>query len=330
VSGSVLVVGELLADVVTDGVLGKTGTGASDGAQMGLSARPGGSPANVAVGLARLGVTTEFAGRLSAQGIGPWLREHLVANGVGTRWCVPARELPTLAFVGLDPAGVPAYGFYGPGTADWQWTVDELPDLVGSGVTAVHTGSLACALPPGAAGIAAWLQQIRAGGDVLVSYDPNVRPTLIEDLVEFRAEVEGWVARSHLVKVSEEDLAVLFPGRAPLEVGAAWPHRGPELVVVTHGPRGASALRAGGLLLARPGRVVEVVDTVGAGDSFTAGLLAWLEDAGALHPGGPAGLSEAELAFALDRAIAASAVTCTRAGADPPTAAELGLARTAE
>jgi fructokinase len=163
-----------------------------------------------------------------------------------------------------------------------------------------------------------------------VSYDPNVRPTLIEDLVEFRAEVEGWVARSHLVKVSEEDLAVLFPGRAPLEVGAAWAHRGPELVVVTHGPRGASALRAGGLLLARPGRVVEVVDTVGAGDSFTAGLLAWLEDAGALHPGGPAGLSEAELAFALDRAIAASAVTCTRAGADPPTAAELGLARTAE
>jgi fructokinase len=275
-------------------------------------------------------VTTEFAGRLSTQGIGPWLREHLVANRVGTRWCVPAGELPTLAFVGLDPAGVPAYGFYGPGTADWQWTIDELPDLVGSGVAAVHTGSLACALAPGAGSIAAWLQRARSDGDVLVSYDPNVRPSLIDDLVELGVEVEGWVARSHLVKVSEEDLAVLFPGRAPLEVAAAWTHRGPELVVVTHGPHGASVLRADGLLLARPGRSIEVIDTVGAGDSFTSGLLSWLNDAGALHPGGPAGLSEAELASALDRAIAASAITCSRAGADPPTTAEIEGAGTVE
>jgi fructokinase len=326
VSGPVLVVGELLADVVADGVRGHTGAGAADGAQMGLSARPGGSPANVAVGLARLGVPTEFAGRLSAQGIGPWLREHLVANGVGTRWSVAATELPTLAFVGLDPAGVPAYGFYGPATADWQWTLDELPDLAGSGVRAVHTGSLACALPPGAAGIAGWVQEVRADGHVLVSYDPNVRPTLVDDLAAFALEVEGWVARSHLVKVSEEDLAVLYPGQLALEVAAAWTHRGPELVVVTHGSHGASALRAGELLLTRPGRSVPVVDTVGAGDSFSAALLAWLAGAGVLCPGGPAGLSEAEVATVLDRAVAASAITCTRAGADPPTAAELELA----
>jgi fructokinase len=328
VDGSVLVVGELLADVVADDP-GGSAKGV-DRAVMGLSARPGGSPANVAVGLARLGVTTEFAGRLSPQGIGPWLRAHVVDNGVGTRWCVAAQELPTLAFVGLDPAGVPAYGFYGPGTADWQWTIDELPDLVGSGVRAVHTGSLATALPPGAAAVASWLAAVRADGRVLVSYDPNVRPTLIDDLSEFGVEVEGWVARSHVVKVSEEDLAVLYPGRAPLEVAAAWTRRGPELVVVTHGPHGATALRTGGRPVTRPGRSVEVVDTVGAGDSFSAGLLAWLASADTLHPGGPAGLSEAGLAAALDQAIAASAITCTRAGADPPTAAELEPAASAE
>jgi fructokinase len=325
-AGPVLVVGELLADVVADdGALRDRGAGfrPSAAGPLGLVARAGGSSANVAVGLARLGVRTEFAGRISTEGIGPWLRAHLVANGVGTSSCVPARELPTLAFVGLDPSGVPSYAFYGPDTADWQWSVDELPDLPSADFAAVHTGSLATALPPGAAALAAWLEPVRAESQVLVSYDPNVRPTLIDDAVLFGIEVEGWVARSHLVKVSEEDLAVLHPHRRPLAVATEWASRGPELVVVTHGAGGATALRRGGEPVLRPGRPVDVVDTVGAGDAFSAGLLAWLADADALRPGGPGGLSEQDVGAALDRAIEVSAVTCSRAGADPPTAAEL-------
>jgi fructokinase len=310
----VLVAGELLADVVS--------TGGADFA-LNLAVRPGGSPANVAVGLARLGIAVEFVGRVSGEGLGPWLRKHLVGNGVGVRHAVVAAELPTLAFVGLDPAGVPTYGFYGPTTADWYWKLSELPDCTSCLAMALHTGSLACALPPGADVLAGWADGLRASGQVLLSYDPNVRPSLIPDLEPFAGRVEGWVRRSHLVKVSEEDLDVLAPGRPALDVAAEWATWGPELVVVTQGEDGATALRPDGSTVRRPGRSIEVVDTVGAGDAFAAGLLAWLGSAGALHPGGPAGLGADELVAALDRAIEVAAITCTRPGADPPYAEEL-------
>jgi fructokinase len=314
VLGPVLVAGELLADVVS--------TGGADFA-LSLDVRPGGSPANVAVGLARLGVAVEFVGRVSGSGLGPWLREHLVGNGVGVHHAVVASELPTLAFVGLDPEGVPTYGFYGPTTADWYWKLSELPDGSAARASALHTGSLACALPPGADVLAAWADGLREAGDVLLSYDPNVRPSLISDPVPFGVQVEGWVRRSHLVKVSEEDLRVLYPGRRVLDVAAEWAGYGPELVVVTEGENGATAFRPEGTTISRPGRNVKVIDTVGAGDAFAAGLLAWLADAGALQPGGPAGLGADDLVAALDQAIEVAAITCTRPGADPPYARDL-------
>jgi fructokinase len=309
----VLVAGELLADIVAS---------PGPGPAMTLTARPGGGPANVAVGLARLGLPAEFVGRVSVAGVGPWLREHLVGNGVGTTHTVAAAQLPTLAFVGLDAHGVPSYAFYGPTTADWYWDPAELPDAAGSAAVALHTGTLACALPPGAAVLAAWADRLRADG-VLVSYDPNVRPTLIPDLAAFVEVAAGWVRRSHLVKVSEEDLSVLHPGRDPMSTAAQWAGAGPELVVVTRGEHGAVAFRPDGTTLARPGPAIVVADTVGAGDAFAAGLLAWLAGAGALHPGGPAGLADEQLAAALDQAIEVAAITCTRFGADPPYAAEL-------
>jgi fructokinase len=150
-----------------------------------------------------------------------------------------------------------------------------------------------------------------------------VRPTLIPDLAAFVEVAAGWVRRSHLVKVSEEDLSVLHPGRDPMSTAAQWAGAGPELVVVTRGEHGAVAFRPDGTTLARPGPAIVVADTVGAGDAFAAGLLAWLAGAGALHPGGPAGLADEQLAAALDQAIEVAAITCTRFGADPPYAAEL-------
>jgi fructokinase len=314
--GPIVVVGEVIADLIDSG-------GAQAEGAIALTARPGGSPANVAVGLARLGIAVEFVGRVSGQGLGPWLRKHLVDNGVGVQRAVAAAELPTMAFVGVDPAGVPTYGFYGLTTADWYWKLSELPDCTSSVAAAVHTGSLAAALPPGADVLAGWVDGLRAEGQVLVSYDPNVRPSLIPDLERFAVRVEGWVRRSHLVKVSEEDLSILAPGRPALDAAAEWATWGPELVVLTQGERGATALRPDGLAVHRPGRAIEVVDTVGAGDAFAAGLLAWLVEAGALRPGGPAGLGGDELVAALDQAIEVATITCTRPGADPPYAEEL-------
>jgi fructokinase len=321
--GPIVVVGEVIADLIGTGGPADLVSRSGGDFALNLAVRPGGSPANVAVGLARLGIAVEFAGRVSGRGLGPWLRKHLVDNGVGLRHTVVAAEMPTLAFVGLDPAGVPTYGFYGPTTADWNWKRSELPDCTSSAASALHTGSLATALPPGADVLAGWVDGLRADGQVLVSYDPNVRPSLIPDLEAFAQRVEGWVRRSHLVKVSEEDLDVLVPGRPALDVAAQWATWGPELVVVTQAEDGATALRPDGFTLHRPGRSIEVVDTVGAGDAFAAGLLAWLSSAGALHPGGPAGLGAGELVAALDQAIEVATITCTRPGADPPYARQL-------
>jgi fructokinase len=126
------------------------------------------------------------------------------------------------------------------------------------------------------------------------------------------------VGHAQLVKASDEDLAVLYPGDDPVDVAREWARLGPELVVVTHGPDGASAVRPGGRTLRRTGMPVTVVDAVGAGDAFTAGLLAKLSEEGPLRPGVLATLDDGEVVAALDLAIRVASITCTRAGADPP------------
>ena len=210
-----------------------------------LIAHPGGSPANVAVALARLGVSTSFAGRISGAGFGPWLRAHLHANEVDTTPSVTAIENASLALVTLDTARVPSYTFYVEGTADWQWHPSELSRVSLTGVTAVHTGSLALALEPGRATLATWLSTVRGSGQAFISFDPNVRPTLIDDLAAFRERTIELVSLAHLVKVSEEDLHALHPEEDPITVATRWARSGPDTVVVTHGPGGATAVQSG-------------------------------------------------------------------------------------
>ncbi len=313
----VVVLGEVLADLTIDSLSDPAG------GPRRLTAHPGGSPANVAVGLARLGIPTSFAGRLSIVGMGPWLREHVAASGVDMSLAVDATENCSLALVGVTAQGTPSYTFYVEGTADWQWRSDELPDMGAVGATAVHTGSLAVALPPGRDLLAGWLAALHLADRVLVSLDLNVRPSLIGDMTRYRQEMTALIDHAHMVRASEEDIAVLYPADDPLDVARHWAAGGPEMVVVTHGPGGATAVRSSGQVLARRSPAITVVDTVGAGDAFTAGFLAWLFDGGHLHPGGPSVLSDGEVVAALDQANRVASITCTRAGADPPRRSEL-------
>jgi fructokinase len=312
--GKVVVLGETVVDLVP--IVPASGT-------LTLAAHPGGSPANVAVGLARLDVPTAFAGRLSATGFGPWLRTHLAGNGVDLGLAVTAAENCSLAIVTLDDAGTPSYTFYVEGTADWQWQSGELPDLRSMSAPAVHTGSLAVALPPGRDVVTRWVIDTHAAGEVVVSLDLNVRPTLIADLARYRKDMVALIGHAHLVKASQEDLGVLYPDADPVEVAREWARLGPQLVVVTHGPDGASAVRPDGRTLHRVGLPVTVVDAVGAGDAFTAGFLAKLSHDRHLHSGLLAALDDSEVIAALDVANRVASITCTRAGADPPRGADL-------
>jgi fructokinase len=309
---AVIVVGEALVDVSAEQV------GADGGLRM--TARAGGSPANVAVGLARLGVPTRFAGRISREPLGGFLRAHLMRSGVDVTLCVDAPERATLAIVGLDEGGGARYSFYLEGTADWRWKQAELP--ANEAGDAIHTGSLAIALEPGAQALADWVAEQRSRG-AFVSLDPNVRPSLMSDLPDYRRRVDALIEQAQLVKLSDEDLQALEPAAEPLEIARRWAVRGPELVVVTHGSGGATALAADGEPVHCDAAPVELVDTVGAGDAFTAGLLAFLREHGALRVGGCAALDPAALAAALRFAGIVAAATCARPGADPPWRSEL-------
>ena len=314
---TVVVVGEVLVDLLP-------AAGAASANVIRLEGRFGGSPANVAVGLARLGCPVAFAGRLGRDGYGSWLKNRLVAEGIDLGPSVAAAEPCTLAVVTLDTAGVATYELYGRETADWAWKPSEMPDPAGMAGSCVHTGSLTTALPPGAGVIIEWLNRLRRRGDVAISYDPNMRPSLLGD-ADLGAVVAPLVRCAHLVKVSEEDLATIEPGRSADEIARSWLSGppGPEVVVVTAGGAGAAAWHRDGRHLSRGAPPVGVVDTVGAGDAFSAGLLSSLAAAGALSPEGLATISDDVLAAALERAVVVASITCSRPGADPPHLAEL-------
>jgi fructokinase len=309
--GVVAVAGEALVDFVpagTDGV---------------FRAVPGGSPANVAVGLARQEVPTRLLARIADDLLGHRLRAHLDGNGVDLSFAVRAAEPTSLAIVAVGPDGVVEYDFRVDGTADWQW---REPELVGAleGVAGLHCGSVAMTTPPGDAVLAALVRGARE--TATVSYDPNCRPLLMGPPEEVRPRVEALVATADVVKVSEEDLLWLVPGALPEQTVQAWLDLGPSLVVLTQGPRGALAVGASAGTVHVPGRPVVVADTVGAGDSFMAALVWGLHRRGLLGADRRAalrGLSSDEAAAVVDAAVRASAITCGRVGADPPTAAEL-------
>jgi len=231
-----------------------------------------------------------------------------------------------LALVGLDPSGAASYDFYVDGTAERGWQEHEVPDALPDEAQAIQVGSISSWLHPGAGLISQLVVREHHRGAVLISFDPNLRPALVQDPGVARACVEQVAGLAHVVKVSAEDLRWLFPMTDPDDSARRWAHRGPALVVLTDGAEGARAYRPGRPAHSLPAHDVPVVDTVGAGDAFTAGLLVALSDRGRLHTQGLDDIGDDELGRILATAGMVAALTCSRSGADPPTRAELEAA----
>ncbi|MFH8516341.1 carbohydrate kinase [Streptomyces gelaticus] len=299
-----LVIGECVADIVRL-------PGAAD------QVHPGGSPANVAYGLARLGHGATLLTQLGADDNGRLIRDHLAGAGVEVRTDDVTAPTPS-AVVTLDGAGRAAYTF------EITWTLG--PVSLDRPPQHVHTGSVAAVMEPGAATVLGAVESLRTSATV--SYDPNVRPELMGDHGSAVRRVERCVALSDVVKASDEDLEWLYPGRQPERVAERWLATGPAVVIVTRGGEGALAVLPGGRVTvdALP---TEVVDTVGAGDAFMSGTLHALAAHGLLGAGGRErlrSLDRTRTADVLRHAAASAAVTVARAGANPPDGAELAAA----
>lgn len=307
---AVTVVGEALVDLVP-GVAPRS-----------YLAQPGGSPYNVAVALARLQVPTALLARLGDDAMGRLLRDHAVVEGVDLGAAPHATEPAALAVVSLDAAGDAHYDFYLDGTAALRWREGEV-ERVPEGTAAVHFGSLASWLPDGDDRIRATAARLRTASGALVSYDPNVRPGLIGPRESACDAVERCVAVADLVKASADEIGWLYPDVPLEEVASRWLALGPALVIVTRGGAGATAFRPGDAPLDRPARQVPVADTVGAGDSYMAGLLAALVRSDRLDPDALSCLGDDGVAEVMDFAARVAAVTCSRPGADPPRLVEV-------
>ena len=305
-----LVCGEALMDVFA---VGDTPTGVT------LDARVGGSPFNVAVGLARLAQPVAFLGAVSRGFLGERLMRALKAEGVTLAHVARTDAPTTLGLVGLDEKGVPSYSFYGEGAADRQLLPEALPS---TSFQALHLGSYTTVVEPTASTLRLLVQ--REHGKTLISYDPNVRLNVQPDLARWRELLQWMLPRTDLLKISDEDLGLLMPGSTPEAFAAEALVQGVKLAVVTRGGEGASAWTAARASASVPTPKVTVIDTVGAGDTFQAALLTWLAEHGSVSPQALAGLSGAQLNDALGFAARAAAITCSRRGADMPRRAELG------
>ncbi|MFD9474341.1 carbohydrate kinase family protein [Streptomyces goshikiensis] len=269
-----------------------------------LLPRPGGGPYNTALALGRLGARVAFCSRVSTDGFGESLLAGLRAAGVDLSLVQRGPEPTTLAVPSLAPDGSAAYGFYVEGTADRLFT---LPPALPAGVRALGLGTCSLVLEPGASAYEALLRRESRRG-LLTLLDPNVRPALIADPAAYRARFEGWLPYVSVLKLSEDDAAWLG-GRV-----RDWLAAGPSAVVLTRGSEGLTVWTREGAEHSVPSRRVTVADTIGAGDTVGAALLHRL----AGHRAGPV-----DWPGVLAYAAHAAALTCTRAGAEPPYAAEL-------
>jgi fructokinase len=301
----VMVCGEALVDTVL----------AADGSGRLI---PGGGPYNTARALSRLGVPTAFLARLSNDALGLRLMDALLADSVDVSMVSIGSEPTTLAIANLDPDGQADYSFYIDGTSSPHLTPVMLPECLGSGVMALHVGSLGLVLEPMASTLFDLIE--RESTLRLVMLDPNVRPGLVSNANEYRQRLESVMACSALVKASDADLEWIYPGvdikRAIDRIAGL----GPRVVIATLGPNGALGVTQGTHVKvdAAP---VEIVDTIGAGDAYGAALLAWLHNHNALTR--ELAISPNDLETALMFASRVAGLTCTRVGADSPRREEL-------
>jgi len=285
---------------------------------------PGGSPFNVAIGLGRLGCPVAFLGGISTDAHGALLIRSLADAGVDTALALRTDRPTPVARVSTDAGGHPRYVFQVDRTADTALTPDALPSTLPASIQAIALGSYPIAVAPMADALAALAA--REGAHRVISIDANVRPALVGDLAAWRRRFAALVSHATIVKASDEDLYTAFgPGCHVPTLAQRWIEAGVSLVIVTLGPAGATAF-FGSRSTTVPGQEVNVVDTVGAGDSFHSALLARLHQCGLLELGALQRIASTDVDDALRYAIAAASITCSRLGADPPTHAEMEAA----
>jgi fructokinase len=288
---------------------------ASQAGTLAFLGHEGGSPLNTAVACARLGVHTGFFTQLSTDLFGERLMRFLAGNGVDTSFILRSNAPSTLAFVERTPE-TNRYAFYTRGSADATWSPEPLPQLPAD-CRFLHFGSISLLQEPAATRIAD-LITANAGRCVIV-FDPNVRPSLIPDMAAFRNHVTNWLAMADLVKLSDEDAELLAPGQPVDALAADCLKAGARAVIVTRGGAGATLWRTGREPLAVAAPRITVVDTIGAGDTFTAGLSVSLLAHGVEHPAQLGELGDEAWTEVMRFAATAAALNCTREGADPPT-----------
>lgn len=290
-----------------------------DGRTVGFRMHPGGSPFNVAVGLARLGRPTAFASKVSSDLFGRYLLEYTESQGIDTRFVVSSNAQSTLAFVAME-GGEPAYAFYNEGMAGTLLTPEEVPAALFDETAILHFGSISLLSGTTPAAVLSTVERLK--GHALLSFDPNLRPGLVQDEKAYRDLLDRLAGLADVIKLSASDLQWFAPGSTVEQAAAALAARGPALVAITQGGRGVLAVR-GGDRWEIPSFDVQVVDTVGAGDAFSSGLLAGLADRNIVSRDALEGASVEDIAATLRFAVAVSALTCTRAGSDPPSRDEV-------
>jgi fructokinase len=298
--GQVWVCGEVLIDLIPDAKERK--------------AVVGGGPANTAKALAKLGIATQFIDGISSDQYGQMALKELQQDGVLLDY-VNSSEKPTaLAIISLSPAGAATYEFVIDETATFDFSHTWLPDPFKLKPALLHIGTLVTAIEPAASILHEWASQVAEVAAVV--FDPNIRPAVLGNRDLYVAAVEKWVAISACVKVSDDDLYWLYPDEKIESVVNRWLSDGVALVVVTYGAKGITGYTSSGSVAVDAVKV-EVVDTVGAGDTVGAVLVE------AIIEKGLSNLTGDLLRNALARAAGAAAITCSRTGARPPSKMEL-------
>lgn len=306
-----LICGETLFDVFASEAQGST---------LRFDAVPGGSPFNVAVGLARLGCRARLLTGLSTDFLGDSLARAIRASGIELDHLVRLDAPTTLGFVNRRTDGSAEYAFYGNGAADRQLTIEQIPALPAD-VRAIHLGSYSAVVEPVASAFEALVR--RESESRFISYDPNVRLGVMPDPAVWRAKIESMAHSADLIKISDEDFHSLYGDAAPAALAAGWLAAGCALVVLTRGADGLEAWTKHAHVSVDSFPVPRLIDTVGAGDTVQAALLAHLDTHHALQAAAIAAFDGDALRAMLRFASKAAAVTCGRKGADMPRRGDL-------
>ena len=298
---TIWVCGEVLIDLIPG----------ADGVRVG---HVGGGPANTAKALARLGQDAQFIAGISTDADGVAARKELLEDEVKLDLALTSDKPTCLAIVSLDSNGSASYEFKIAGTATFDFSLDWLPDPARYKPNVLHIGTLATVIAPGADVLYDWALRVAEFAPIV--FDPNIRPAVLADRDLYEAAVEKWAAISSVIKVSDDDLAWLYPGQNYADVAARWINDGAALVVVTRGAEGIIGFTSEGSVEVE-GAKITVADTVGAGDTVGAIIVEAMIEKGILALNGDV------LRATLHRAAVAAGITCSRKGAQPPYKHEL-------